>query len=262
MRKSINMMVFVTFAALAAAAGCEDEPEPATRGGAGSGGSAGASGGGAGRGGAGSGGRMMSTDTSPPASMQTGKGMTNAMGQTMAPITVTTPTVSGGSSAEVTLPMGTTLKGANGQPLSGEATVTLTSNNIQPEGIASFNMMNMTPDLPSGETTAAQASVTVSVGGMPVASGSTPITIAFTIPDGARDGDGNPYTDATVVDYFSFHDGTWNKVSSGPLSQGATEMKHTPNGAVSRTELRARIRAQILAKIARFSGSAHHGEGN
>lgn len=208
---------------------------------------------------------MMSSDDSPVTSMGTGKVMTNAMGQTMAPITVSTPPVTGGSSVEVSLPMGVTLTGANGQPLSGEATVTLTTNNIEPEGIASFNMMNMTPDLPSGDVVAAQASVTVTVGGMAVASASQPVTINFTIPDGARDAAGNPYTNSSVVNFYSYHDAKWNKFATGPLGQGATEMKRTPNGGpmMSRVEIPLpRLQAVVSRVAAPPSPSSVHGEGN
>ena len=64
MRKSINLLVFVTFAALASAAGCEDEPEPAGLAGSGGRGGAGMGGGGAGGGGAGMTGNHQTTRTS------------------------------------------------------------------------------------------------------------------------------------------------------------------------------------------------------
>jgi hypothetical protein len=219
-------------------------------------------GGGAGAtGGTGGAGRMMTSDDSPPKSMASGRVMTNAMGQTMAPLTVSSPAVPGGSGVEVTVPMGTELRGPTGLTLSGEATVTVNSYNLEPEGVTSFRMENMTPAIP-GDVVVGQVAVAITVGGMPVASGSQPIETVIIIPDGARDEAGMPYTPATVVSDHVYDDGAWKTVATGPLSAGGTESKRTPNGAVNRTALRNAIRARLLAAISRFSRSPTHGEGN
>lgn len=180
--KKINVLLLVTFAALAGVAGCEDEPEPAgVGGGAGGAGSSGT-------GGAGSSGarQPMPADTSPTMTAKSGTVMTDSMGRTMAPLSVTTGAMSGGSSAEVSIPMGSQFLDPAGLPVSGMATVEVTSFNTT-SGEAAFMSSVGVPPEATGELTVGLATIGITIGTTVIGSVPQGIDVTLNVPATAYD---------------------------------------------------------------------------
>ncbi len=171
------------------------------------------------------------TSTAPPTPIQTGSG-----GQTSTTTTVqTTAEATTGGSAEITVPSGTTIKDANGNPLSGSLTVNVTyfsnnqsANGALPTGL-SVTATNQDGSTGSGFAQAAGfATFTISnQNGQLAKSFSTPVTLSFTVPGSTI----NPSTNAQIkngdsVPVYSFDETsqTWkfetNGTAAGPNANG------------------------------------------
>lgn len=171
------------------------------------------------------------TSTAPSTPIQTGSG-----GQTSATTTVQTSdeTTTGGS-AEITVPSGTTIKDANGNPLAGSLTVNVTyfsnnqsANGALPTGLSAA-ITNQDGSTGSGFLQAAGfASFSIAdQNGQSAKSFSTPVTLSFSVPGSTI----NPTTNAALkngdsVPVYTFDETsqTWtfetNGTAAGPNEKG------------------------------------------
>ncbi len=171
------------------------------------------------------------TSTAPSTPIQTSSG-----GQTSTTTTVQTNAESTtGGSAEITVPSGTTIKDANGDPLAGSLTVNVTyfsnnqsANGALPTGL-SASITNQDGSTGSGFLQAA-GFATFSItdqNGQLAKSFSTPVTLSFSVPGSTV----NPTTNAAIkngdtVLIYSFDEAsqTWtfetNGTAAGPDAKG------------------------------------------
>lgn len=171
------------------------------------------------------------TSTAPSTPIQTSSG-----GQTSTTTTVqTTEESTTGGSAAITLPSGTTIEDADGNPLTGSLTVDVTyfsnnqsANGALPTGL-SVGVTNQDGSTGSGFIQAAGfASFTITgQSGQLAKSFSTPVTLSFTIPGSTI----NPTTNAQIMNgdtipVYSFDETsqTWkfetNGTAAGPNAKG------------------------------------------
>ncbi len=269
--KKINALLFVTFVALAGVAGCEDEPEPSGVAGGGGGGAGASGGGGAGTGGAGSR-QPMPADTAPPMSRTSGSVMVDAMGRTMAPVAVATPPMMGGSSAEATIPMGSQFLDSLGTPVSGMATIELTSFNTTTAGEAAFmSSVGVSPE-PMGFTTLGVATVRIKVGTTEITSASNGVDLVLHIPTTAYDttrllrmGERFDFKALNSMDMFvKVGEVTLPAAMSGTYEVAMNVKEFAIPATMGKRGIvgGAVVAGAVIVENTRFDSSAAHGEGN